>query len=128
MARRLDSNLAQPAPPGAGRRRNPLDNGLDPAMGQLAAVPLAAFAVFAAVGWFGHERVEQARMMAVAEAVLASGYAGPVQVKSMRGDECWRAREGFAWKTTEAAGWACAGPGSELRLRTETSMTPQEGQ
>jgi hypothetical protein len=117
VARDVDSKFAQPAPKGVARS-NPLDNTREPRMGRLAAVPLAALAVFAGLAWLGHEQVEQTRIRAVAKAVTASGYAGPVEVKPIRGDECWRAREGFAWKTADAAGWACAGPGGEVRLQS----------
>jgi hypothetical protein len=91
-------------------------------MGRLAVLPIGALALFAAVGWVGHERVERARMRAVAEAVVASGHAGPVEVTPMRGEECWRAREGFAWRTADNSGWACAGPGGEVRLRTQRTI------
>jgi hypothetical protein len=91
-------------------------------MGRLAVLPIAALALFSAVAWVGHERVEQARMRAVAEAVVASGHAAPVDVTPIRGDECWRGREGFAWRAADASGWACAGPGAEVSLRTERAI------
>jgi hypothetical protein len=102
------------------RRRNPLDNSREPRMGRLALVPLAAAALFTAAAWIGHKQVEQSRMRAVAAAVVADGHAGPVHVEPLRGAECWRAREGFAWTSATASGWACAGPGGEVRLQERT--------
>jgi hypothetical protein len=86
-------------------------------MGRLALVPFAAGALLVGAGLLVQDRTEARRMDAVAAAVRASGQAGPVQVEPMRGEECWRAREGFAWRTAEAQGWACAGPGDEVRLQ-----------
>lgn len=126
MAHELHSNLAQTMDAGAVRRRNPLDNTHEPRMGRMAAVPLAALAVLAAAGWIGHRHVEQRRVQAVATVVIASGHAGPVQVDPIRGDECWRAREGFAWKSSDATGWACAGPGSEVRIMAAVSPKSPE--
>ena len=88
-------------------------------MGRSAALPVVALVIIAAIGVLGHRRVEAARMEAVAAAVTASGHPGPVTVEPMRGDECWRAREGFAWRTRDASGWACAGPRGEVRLQDD---------
>jgi hypothetical protein len=117
VARGPDTSIAPGRPLVVVTRRNPLDRVREPTMGRLAAVPLGALGVFVLVAWLGHERVEKARMEAVAEAVTASGHVGSVEVTPMRGEECWRAREGFAWKTADASGWACAGPGGEVRLQ-----------
>lgn len=103
-------------------RRNPLDPRREPRMGRLALVPLLAAAVLAALAWIAHGQVEDRRVQAVADAVAAAGHAGPVQVEPLRGDECWRGREGFAWKTPDASGWACAGPGGEVRLQPPDTM------
>lgn len=113
MARSMNSEFGS-----SFSRRNPLDNAREPRMGRLALVPLIAAALFAAAAWIGHKQVEQNRMGAVAAAVTAGGHGGPVHVEPLRGDECGRAREGFVWKTTTASGWACAGPGGEVRLQS----------
>jgi hypothetical protein len=95
-------------------------------MGRLVLVPLGAVALFSAMGWLAHEQTDARRIEAVAKAVVASGQAGPVHVEPIRGDECWRSREGFAWRTPDAVGWACAGPGDEVR-RQARATPAQEG-
>jgi hypothetical protein len=121
VARELDATSPTP------KRSNPLDNTREPATGLMVVVALAAAGLLATAGWLVHARVEQGRMRAVARAVAARGYAGPVRVQPLRGDECWRAREGFAWSTAEAAGLACAGPGNEVRLQRELAGIPEGG-
>ena len=127
MAREQDPFLVGSTRLGAAIRSNPLNNSREPKMGVLAAVPLVALVIFGAVAWFSHARVEAHRMQAVAQAVVANGHAAPVEVTPIRGGECGRAREGFAWKTAGATGWACAGPGSEVRLKAETPVEPRSG-
>ena len=109
MARELSTLVTSP-------RSNPLGNTREPRTGRLALIPLVAAAPISGEGLLIHGRVEANRMEAVAAAVRASGHAGLVTVEPMRGDECWRAREGFAWRSADARGWACAGPGREVRL------------
>ena len=41
---------------------------------------------------------------------------GEAQVAPIKGDNCWRAREGFRWRTATKTGWACAGPGYEVTV------------
>lgn len=127
MARRPEHDLIGKTRLGAALRSNPLGRVPEPSMGVLALVPLGALALFAGLGFLGHGWVERQRMDAVAAAVEASGQPGPVRVEPIRGDECWRAREGFAWTTAQAAGWACAGPGGEVRLMGARPVAGPEG-
>ena len=122
MARILTPQLAS-----ASGRSNPLNNTREPRMGPLAVIPLAAAALFALGGWILQAKVQEQRIQAVAEAVVASGLKGPVDVQPMVGEECWRAREGFSWRTREASGWACAGPGGEVRLKDLSRSPPPPG-
>lgn len=116
----LDRNTSVASP-----RRDPLSNIVEPRMGRLALVPLAAIALFVGMGLLTQQRVEARRMDAVAAAVTAKGHAGPVLVEPLRGEACWRAREGFSWKATNAESWACAGPRAEVRLQTEMAVQPE---
>lgn len=96
-------------------------------MGRLALLPLGAAALFAIIAWTTHEWTEARRMDAVVQAVIASGHPGPVQVEAIRGDECWRAREGFRWEAADATGWACAGPGREVRIKSTIPRSAPQG-
>ena len=53
---------------------------------------------------------------------LAERGLGRAEVRAIRGDECWRAREGFTWRTATATGVACAGPGSEVAIRETRAL------
>lgn len=98
-------------------RRDPLELAQGPRMGRMAMLPLGAAAVFALLGLISHRVTEARRIDAVEAAVLASGRAAPVVVEPIRGDECWRGREGFRWRAGAEQGWACAGPGGEVTLK-----------
>lgn len=98
-------------------RSHPLDNKREPRMGRLALVPILAAGLFIPGAVVAHKVTEQRRMDAVEAAVLATGRSGPVHVEPLRGDECWRAREGFRWRTATEEGWACAGPKDQVTLR-----------
>ncbi|MFC3076793.1 hypothetical protein ACFODL_01690 [Phenylobacterium terrae] len=96
--------------------RNPLDARVEQPFARpvlTAAAAIAAVLVVFAVGagvW-----VNERRQDSVERALLAQGY-GPAHVEPIPGDECWRAREGFRWRTATKSGWACAGPGDEVTL------------
>jgi hypothetical protein len=105
------------------RRTNPLDNKREPRLGRLAVIPIAASALLIVIGLTVHMSVEQRRLKAVEAAVIAAGWKAPVEVRPIRGGECWRAREGFSWRAADAEGWACAGPGSEVRLQAPIRRT-----
>lgn len=87
-------------------------------MGAAAALPLVAAAVLLALGWFAQTSTEAHRIDAVAQAVTAAGYGAGAEVEAIPGDECWRAREGFRWRTAKNEGWACAGPRDEVSIKS----------
>lgn len=96
-------------------RRNPLDIIGQPKGLVVVGVAGAAAVVLAVGGLAISARVTAQRMEHVRAAVIAGGY-GDATVKPIRGDECWRGREGFTWKTARASGSACAGPRSQVTL------------
>jgi len=96
-------------------RSNPLDNTRGPNARLALAVVVAGVVLVSGVGYFGHVRTQAAREANVQAALLAQGY-GRAEIEPIRGDECWRAREGFRWRTPTASGAACAGPASEVTL------------
>ncbi|MCR5874741.1 hypothetical protein LRS10_11535 [Phenylobacterium sp. J426] len=100
-------------------RGNPLDNTLDGARGPGARLPLligaVSLVVLAGAGLAAHVWTVDRRMDNVERAVARAGH-GAAEVAQMEGPECWRAREGYRWKTATASGWACAGPRDEVVL------------
>jgi hypothetical protein len=96
--------------------RNPLDNRGEQPFARPMLTAAAVVAVALLIGGVGAGLwVADRRQDNVEQALLAQGY-GPAQVEPIRGDECWRAREGFRWRTAEKGGWACAGPGDEVTI------------
>lgn len=97
-------------------RGNPLDNKQGPDVRRPMIVVLGALILLAGAGWAAHDLTAARREANVARAVLAQGYGKTLSVAPIKGDECWRAREGYRWRTQKTQGWACAGPGSEVTL------------
>lgn len=96
-------------------RRNPLDI-VDQPKGRVAlGIAGAATIILAAAGMITSARTSDQRVENIRAAVMAKGY-GEAAVTPIKGDECWRAREGFTWKTATASGSACAGPGARVYL------------
>lgn len=95
--------------------RNPLDIVVQPKARAALSIAAVATVALAAAGLITTARTNDQRMENVRAAVLAAGY-GDATVQPIKGDECWRAREGFTWATGRASGSACAGPGSEVHL------------
>ncbi len=96
-------------------RSNPLHIRSEPKNAAALVVAAVAASLLIAGGFIASQRVTERRIENVRSAVLAAGY-GPAAVAPIRGDECWRGREGFTWKTAAASGSACAGPRTEVRL------------
>ena len=96
-------------------RTNPLDIRGQPKGLIVTGVAGAAAVLFAAGGLYINALTTDARVDNVRAAVLAQGY-GEATVSPIKGDECWRGREGFTWKTPAAHGSACAGPRDEVML------------
>ena len=94
-------------------RANPLDNTRGPNARAALAVAGVSIVVLAAAGLAAHVWNTDKRIGNVERAVAAAGY-GAAEVTQMKGPECWRAREGFRWKTASAQGWACAGPRDQV--------------
>ncbi|HKP78473.1 MAG TPA: hypothetical protein VJU34_05055, partial [Phenylobacterium sp.] len=66
-------------------------------------------------GVAAHEWNEARRETNVARAIAAKGW-GVAEVEPIKGPQCWRAREGYRWRTPTKSGWACAGPRDEVAL------------
>jgi len=96
-------------------RSNPLDNKREPRARAVLTIAAAATVVLGIGGFAAHEWNEARREANVARAVAAKGW-GQAEVEPIEGDNCWRAREGFRWRTASRSGWACAGPGDEVTL------------
>ena len=96
-------------------RSNPLDIVGQPKGLAVLGIAGAAAIVLGAGGLVVNARATDQRMDNVRAAVLAQGY-GEATVRPIRGDECWRGREGFTWETAQASGSACAGPRSQVTL------------
>jgi hypothetical protein len=96
-------------------RSHPLDNDREPRAKGVFLAAAAAAVVLAGAGFGAHTWNEARREANVARAVLAKGY-GPAEVEAIQGPECWRAREGYRWRTATASGWACAGPRDEVTV------------
>lgn len=94
-------------------RANPLDNTRGPRAKGVLAVGAAALVVLAGAGFAAHQWNTGQRIANIERAVAAAGH-GDAEVSQMKGPDCWRAREGFRWKTATAQGWACAGPRDEV--------------
>lgn len=97
-------------------RSNPLDNLRGPNARGPLAVGAAGLLVLAGLGVVVHVRTEGAREANIQRVLAARGY-GPAEIEPMKGDECWRAREGFRWRTATASGTACAGPRDAVTLK-----------
>lgn len=95
--------------------RNPLDIVVQPKARTALSIAAVATVALATAGLITTARTNDQRMENVRAAVLAAGY-GDATVQPIKGDECWRAREGFTWQTPRASGSACAGPGPEVHL------------
>lgn len=96
-------------------RRNPLDNDRAPRFrGALLTAAVAAVALSGA-GFGAHIWNEARREANIAGVVAAKGW-GEAEVEAIKGPECWRAREGYRWRTADRSGWACAGPGDEVTV------------
>jgi hypothetical protein len=102
---------------GGAMRSNPLDNTREFDPRRLLVFAAVAMVVLFAAGWVANVVTTQRRIESVRRFVAAQGY-GEAQVEPIRGDECWRAREGFRWTTATASGTACAGPGDQVALRS----------
>lgn len=96
-------------------RSNPLNNDRGPRLAGSMAIGGVALVALALGGLVLHARTQAARAQNVRFAVLAAGY-GAAAVRPIKGDECWRARDGFTWRTASASGSACAGPRDEVHL------------
>lgn len=96
-------------------RSHPLDIAGPPKGRLVLGIAGAAALVLGASGLVVNLRATDHRMDNVRAEVLAQGY-GEAEVKPIRGDECWRGREGYTWETPFARGSACAGPRSEVML------------
>lgn len=94
-------------------RANPLDNTRGPRARAPLTIGAAALVVLTGAGFAAHQWNTGRRIANVERAVAAAGY-GAAEVAQMKGPECWRAREGFRWKTATAQGWACAGPRDQV--------------
>lgn len=55
-------------------------------------------------------RATQPLQPAFDRVLIAQGYGPALAVDPISGPQCWRARDGHAWKTAKTQGWACAGP------------------
>lgn len=95
--------------------RHPLDNDREPRGRAVLAVAAAATVALGIAGFSAHQWNEARREANVARAVAAKGW-GAAEVQPIQGENCWRAREGFRWRTATKSGWACAGPGDEVTL------------
>jgi hypothetical protein len=96
-------------------RSPPLNNTRGPEARRPLTIIVVSALVLTAVGLGAHQWNTTRRTANVQRAVAEAGY-GRADVVQMRGDECWRAREGFRWRTETAEGWACAGPGREVAV------------
>jgi len=96
-------------------RTNPLDNDREPHYRGALLAAAVAIVTLAGAGFGAHIWNEGRREANVARAVAAKGW-GEAEVQAIPGRECWRAREGYRWKTATRSGWACAGPGDEVTL------------
>lgn len=96
-------------------RRNPLDIVGQPKGLIVLGIAGAAAALGAIGGLTLNARTATQREQNVRAAVAEAGY-GVASVTPIRGDECWRGREGFTWKTPTLSGSACAGPRDEVHL------------
>ena len=94
----------------------PLDNRRERNLVPLLAGGLGAMAILIAGAWVLDKRVEQSRMAYIGRELVSAGYGAPVSVEPSPGDNCWRASEGFHWRTDRARGYACAGPRSKVVL------------
>ena len=97
-------------------RSNPLDNTreFDPHRLLIFAGAMVVMLLGAGVA---ADRITEARRMGfVRDAVDARGY-GRATVTPIPGGECWRAAEGFRWRTATAEGTACAGPRDHVVIR-----------
>ncbi|MGA0607605.1 hypothetical protein ACO2Q0_16560 [Phenylobacterium sp. VNQ135] len=96
-------------------RGNPLDNTRGPRARLPLTIGAASLVILAGAGAGLHAWNVDRRMDNVARAVAHAGY-GAAEVSQMPGPQCWRARDGYRWKTATSAGWACAGPRDEVVL------------
>ena len=96
-------------------RSNPLNIIGQPKGFAVLAVAGGAAIVLAGAGLVTSKIIANERAANVRTAVAAAGY-GSATVTPIKGDECWRGREGFGWRTPTASGSACAGPRAEVRL------------
>jgi hypothetical protein len=96
--------------------RHPLDAvRREPSARAALSVAAVATVLLGLGGLAAHHWNEGRREANVARAVAAKGW-GSAQVEAIDGPECWRAREGYRWRTQTKSGWACAGPGDEVTL------------
>lgn len=102
-------------------RSNPLDNTREPDARGPVVVALAAVFVLGVAG-VAAQWITTERRIANIRVELAERGLGRAEVRAIRGDECWRAREGFTWRTATATGVACAGPGSEVAIRETRAL------
>lgn len=102
---------------------HPLDNRRERNLAPLLFAGLAATAVLIAGAWAVDKRTESRRIANIERALAARNIGAVLEVRPVKGDDCWRAAEGFAWKTEDAAGYACAGPGSKVDLDAVGRLT-----
>lgn len=96
-------------------RSNPLNNDRTPRYGGVLLATTVSILVLGSAGVAAHVWNEARRVASVASAVEAAGFGRP-EVEPIKGPECWRAREGYRWRTATARGWACAGPRDEVSI------------
>lgn len=96
-------------------RSPPLDNVRGPSSSAALSVAAVAVVVLGLGGFAAHKWNEARREDNIANAVAAKGW-GAAEVEAIQGPECWRAREGYRWRTATKQGWACAGPRDEVIL------------
>ncbi|HEY8573845.1 hypothetical protein [Phenylobacterium sp.] len=98
-------------------RSNPLDNTREFNPRRFLGFAVASLVVLAGAGVIANELTETQRIHNVRAFLQAQGY-GDARVEPMPGNQCWRAAEGFAWKTPTARGTACAGPRDKVVMRS----------
>ena len=97
-------------------RSNPLDNTREFDPRRFLTFAAVAVVVLAAAGATLNELTERQRIANIRGALAAQGHAG-AEVEPIPGDQCWRAAEGFRWKTPTSQGTACAGPRDKVVIR-----------
>jgi hypothetical protein len=97
-------------------RSNPLDNTREFNPRRLLVFAAVTMLVLTGAGVAVNEINEAQRIANIRGVLAAQGY-GAAEVKPIPGPQCWRAAEGFRWKTPTAQGTACAGPRDKVVIR-----------